>query len=386
MAGVLAGDGRGRGRVGVTREPIDHYLAQLRRALQDHGLEDPRAIDEAREHLADAVDDARRRGMADDDAARDAIDRFGAPRLVATQMARAEDWTMTRIAAIVWQRKWWIVAPTMVTALVTAVFSHYFMPVRYRSESDIRITAPFVTAAFANRPEFAPEPSLLRFEQLNHQVMSRTRLERLIQEFDLYSVERHTMPMADVVERMRRDIAVVLVNDDRAREDEIGGFNVSFVAAEPKIAMRLTERLAALLVEEHVREHEGRAAVTLQFLDMQIRDLRQRLLEHERALEALRTGPISHSLSRADVIPYEVLQDRYRTLLVAREEAVTADGIARRSVGLQFRIMDPARLPERPVGPTRAGINVAGGVVGLGIGVMLVVVRSRSRHPEESAG
>src|SRR6476661_2318478 len=50
-----------------------------------------------------------------------------------------------------------------------------------------------------------------RLRAMAQQIMSRTRLEQIIQEFDLYPKERKTMTMEDIVEMMRaRDVHIGL--------------------------------------------------------------------------------------------------------------------------------------------------------------------------------
>ena len=70
----------------VTPGPVDDYLARLERALRQRGCEDARIVDEAREHLVDAIENGQQRGLSVDDAARDAFERFGAPAVVAAHV------------------------------------------------------------------------------------------------------------------------------------------------------------------------------------------------------------------------------------------------------------------------------------------------------------
>ncbi len=43
-------------------------------------------------------------------------------------------------------------------------------------------------------------------------------------------------------------------------------------------------------------------------------------------------------------------------------------------IGEQFRTLDPARLPERPISPNRPLINLIGAFAGLALGVGLVAL------------
>ena len=48
--------------------------------------------------------------------------------------------------------------------------------------------------------------------------------------------------------------------------------------------------------------------------------------------------------------------------------------LERRQIGEQFRIIDPARMPERPISPDRCGINMMGLLAGLALGLALVAL------------
>jgi uncharacterized protein involved in exopolysaccharide biosynthesis len=356
---------------------VDAYLSRLRREFRQRGLDDD-IVDEAREHIIDAVVAGQQRGLSLEDAEREALDRFGAPEVVAAHAVAERDHMLMRFAAVletVWRRKWWMLAPTVLTAIVTSAVSYYLLPTRYRSEASISIVS---SGGPAGDLEAAAGRSRARLQHLSQNILSRTRLERIIMDFGLYDAAREGVPLGDLVLQMRRDIEIDLLSDD-AQGSDVGGFNVSFVAADPKVAMRITERLASLFVEENLRGRETQVGWTGELIDAAIADLRGRIIASEKTLEKLRAQPGGRSLSQADLLPYEVLLERYRALLVRSEESKVEGTLERRSIGEQYRIVDAARLPERPVGPSRLGVNVAGTFAGLGLGLVLVGVRSRSK-------
>jgi HAAS domain-containing protein len=71
----------------MTSAPLEAYLSQLERELRKHGLLDRRIVEEAREHLADAIDEGLERGLSVDAAEREAFVRFGPPETVADHFA-----------------------------------------------------------------------------------------------------------------------------------------------------------------------------------------------------------------------------------------------------------------------------------------------------------
>jgi uncharacterized protein involved in exopolysaccharide biosynthesis len=69
---------------------------------------------------------------------------------------------------------------------------------------------------------------------------------------------------------------------------------------------------------------------------------------------------------------YGPLQSLYSGLLAKKEDARIAANLERRQIGEQFRLLDPARLPERPYSPNRQMITMFGVIAGLALGVGLV--------------
>lgn len=74
------------------------------------------------------------------------------------------------------------------------------------------------------------------------------------------------------------------------------------------------------------------------------------------------------------------LNDTYQTLLKKNTEAQQAENLERRQKGEQFRIIDPARIPEKPFKPDVFKVSLIGLVLGLGSGLGLVFVREQLDH------
>jgi polysaccharide chain length determinant protein (PEP-CTERM system associated) len=80
------------------------------------------------------------------------------------------------------------------------------------------------------------------------------------------------------------------------------------------------------------------------------------------------------------------LEETYKTLLTKREQARMSASVEQRQVGEQFRILDNARLPQRPTGPDRTRMDLMGSLAGLGIGLVLAALleyRDRSLRTED---
>jgi uncharacterized protein involved in exopolysaccharide biosynthesis len=116
---------------------------------------------------------------------------------------------------------------------------------------------------------------------------------------------------------------------------------------------------------------------------LQLQDIDRELAEKQNAENRLR-AVVADYQAKLDAVPkresdlvelqrdYGTLQATYQSLLAKREEAKLAANLERRNIGEQFRVLDPARVPERPFSPNRLQI-VAGGAVGGMILALLVI-------------
>jgi uncharacterized protein involved in exopolysaccharide biosynthesis len=71
---------------------------------------------------------------------------------------------------------------------------------------------------------------------------------------------------------------------------------------------------------------------------------------------------------------YTTLQGIYTDLLGKREASKLAAKVEQQQIGEQYKVLDPARIPERPFSPDRFRILVMGAGLGLGLGLALIAL------------
>jgi polysaccharide chain length determinant protein (PEP-CTERM system associated) len=186
-------------------------------------------------------------------------------------------------------RRWFFIVPFVTVALTTALVV-YLLPDRYRSRAVVQVVPPRIPS---NLVKTTGDSNLnMRLQPMMQRILSRTRLEALISEFNLYSNERRTELMEDVIDRMNHDINVSVVRGN--------AFQVSYEAEDRATAVRVTARLAQLFIDESLRDREVYTQGTSQFIDSQLEETRQRLIEHEKKLEEYRrmhTGELPSQLT-----------------------------------------------------------------------------------------
>jgi uncharacterized protein involved in exopolysaccharide biosynthesis len=98
--------------------------------------------------------------------------------------------------------------------------------------------------------------------------------------------------------------------------------------------------------------------------------LQKRMAEYQAKIDAV---PSRESELVELTRDYSTLQSTYASLLEKRENSKLAANLERRQIGEQFKVLDPASLPERPVTAKKRLMILAGGPVGgLALGLLLI--------------
>jgi polysaccharide chain length determinant protein (PEP-CTERM system associated) len=182
-----------------------------------------------------------------------------------------------------WRRRWFIVGPFILIAVASVIIAA-IQPDRYRSEALLQIVPQQVPQDYVRSAVTVPLDS--RLQAILQQILSRTQLEHIVQEFNLYPEERKRMLMEDVIERMRsKHVLIGGVPNGRINSS---AFRVGFEAGNPKTAMLVAERLASLFINANLQDRSVFADQTDQFLQNQLAETRRQLKEYETKLEEFR--------------------------------------------------------------------------------------------------
>jgi len=187
------------------------------------------------------------------------------------------------VVGILFRRRWLILLP-FALGLAAAPYVAKRIPAVYKSETLIMVVPQRVPDSYVRSTVTATVED--RLPSISDQILSRSRLERVISDFGLYEEVRRSAPMEDVVRQMRLDIGPVQIQPGAQ------SFRVSYLNRDPVIAQKVTARLASLFIDENSQDRENLAESTNVFLESQLEEAKSRLLDHERKLETYRR---SHS-------------------------------------------------------------------------------------------
>ena len=283
-----------------------------------------------------------------------------------------------------------VVVFTTIVAAAIAYGASFLIAPLYRSHARVIVVPQRVPTRFVEPAVGHTRDGRLR--EISLSVLSRHRLEDLILQFDLYRSDRGlrtsdrtvsltsdppTLNRREVddaaIERMRTDIDVDVDANGQS-------FEIAYISPDPQVAMNVTVRLTALFIETSLRDREAVSDSARQLLGDEIDHVRSKLLDRT----AL-TLPANASEADVWALEYESLKKTYRDLLMKKEQALISMNLERRQIGEQFKLLDPARLPETPISPDRARLTLLGAAIGfcLGIAMMLAGRHEAFRRPKK---
>ena len=125
-----------------------------------------------------------------------------------------------------------------------------------------------------------------RINTISQQILSRTNLEKVINQFNLYSEPgQEKMFMEDKIAGLRRRIEIDVA---RTRRRDAEAFSISFNGTDPGLVMRVANGLATFFIDENLKVREAQAVGTSDFLDDEMVTMRQRLEVVEQTLKDYR--------------------------------------------------------------------------------------------------
>jgi succinoglycan biosynthesis transport protein ExoP len=197
------------------------------------------------------------------------------PELLDDPLLEKTDWK--KQWRVLCRRRWWLALPAFGVWLVVWVVA-WSMPAVYRSETLILVEQQKVPEQYV-LPNVSADLQD-RLQNMTQQILSRTRLLKIMEDFNLYPNVRARVSGDDLVERMRKDIQVELVQATN-RSGNLSAFKVAYMSGDPVVAQKITSRLTSLFIDENLKARQEQSVQTTQFLATQLEEAGRGLAQQE---------------------------------------------------------------------------------------------------------
>ncbi|TKB73735.1 MAG: lipopolysaccharide biosynthesis protein [Nitrospira sp.] len=184
------------------------------------------------------------------------------------------------VLGIVRRRKWAMSLVALAISLAGVALA-FLLPPSYRSTATIlieeqEIPSDIVRSAITS---YADQ----RIETIKQQVMTRSTLWRIIEQYGLYSSLRENSPTEEVLERFTKDIRVDVINakviDKRTQSPSQAtiAFTLTYEGENPGVTQKVANELTSLFLGENLKSRERHANETTSFLKKESEQLAEKI-------------------------------------------------------------------------------------------------------------
>lgn len=169
---------------------------------------------------------------------------------------------------ILWRRKWLIILPTIaVTSAIAWVV--WQLPNVYESSSQLLIKPP--TLANIEVKPLREEDLALRLNNITQIIQSRSSLENMISQYNLYQSDRDkNVPMDKIIDKMKRNITVEIGQAGETIDTKLPSFKIKYRGYDPTSTRDVVASLASMYVKEQTNSIAQDAETAMRFYKEQL--------------------------------------------------------------------------------------------------------------------
>jgi polysaccharide chain length determinant protein (PEP-CTERM system associated) len=178
------------------------------------------------------------------------------------------------------KRRWWILAiPAIIFPIVGYGITFLVKP-QFVSQTLVLVEQQKVPESYVKA--VVTEDLSGRLASMKEQITSRSRLQPIIERFNLFA--GGGLSMDDRIDMTRKNIGITPIQSEIARSNGLPGFFISFKANDARTAQLVCGEIQSLFVNESISDREGIAAGTTDFLKGQLADAKAKLDEQDAKL------------------------------------------------------------------------------------------------------
>lgn len=280
------------------------------------------------------------------------------------------------VALDILRRRLWL-AITLFSGVVTAVVSlAVFLPNIYTATALILVEGQQIPQDYVRSTVTMGVER--RLQIISQEILSRTRLGQLIEQFGLYEDLKEKGQSEDVIAAtMRRDIGIQIKGRGSGIGNDTVVFDVSYINKDPQKVMQVANTLASFYIEENLKVRGAQALGTSEFL-------RSELGEVKKKLEVQEQGVVGYKIQHMGELPEQV-STNLSTLSVLQKqmEILSANLIQARERRNVLRQMAEMNAAAAALSSTPSAVSSEGaGLSTLKARLAELKIRFSDKHPD----
>ena len=178
------------------------------------------------------------------------------------------------------KRRWWMILIPLAILPIVALAISYTIPPQYLSQALVLIEGQKVPDNYV-KPVISSDLDS-RLSSMKEQILSRSRIQPIVEKYNLYATEK--MSMDERIDLARKSIDIKPIASEIARG--LPGFYITFKAGDANTAKLVCGEVTSLFLGENLRSREASAEGTTDFLKSQLADAKRNLDEQDAKLAA----------------------------------------------------------------------------------------------------
>jgi polysaccharide chain length determinant protein (PEP-CTERM system associated) len=258
----------------------------------------------------------------------------------------------------------------------------------------VLVSLPIGLGFYLNTPKVYQAVSLLSYQQqkinpnamspdvksniydivntLSQIVTSRTNLENIIKDLNLYPEQRKQLPIEDVVEMLRKKIKITPSGKGNV-------FSIMYSGSKPDQVVRVTNAIAAKFIEENLKYRQERATDTSNYTNQELQMAKKVMDAQENAMRDYKLQNYNEMPEHreANMSQLTSLQLQYQN----RQESI--QDLERTLVMIQDQLNNRKMLAQRPVGSDKDGeLDAFQSLANLRATLDALLLKYTEKHPE----
>ncbi len=174
------------------------------------------------------------------------------------------------------RRYWWILPITTILLGAAGLGAALALPKKFTSQTMVLVEQPTVGADYV-RP-VVTEDLNHRLASMQEQILSRTRLQPILEKFSLYPSDRDRVHIDDLVERLRSAVTITPMAPTPGTESrQLPGFYVNVTFDDPRTAQKICTEITSMVLAQNSGDRQKQVKVTTDFLSQQLEEAKKSL-------------------------------------------------------------------------------------------------------------
>jgi len=181
------------------------------------------------------------------------------------------------------RRYWWILPLSTLILGGMGLGATFVLPKRFTSQTMVLVVQPTVGPDYVK--PVVTEDLNHRLASMKEQILSRTRLQPIVEKFGLYPEVRGQVHIEDLVERLRTAVEIKPLEPTPGTQSrQLPGFYVDVTFDNPQIAQQICTEITSMFLEQNARERKQQANETTSFLSKQLEEAKKNLDDQDAKL------------------------------------------------------------------------------------------------------